>query len=463
MASLLNFKEIMKRIVFFFFLFTSLPIWSQLTFSTTEYDYGVIDDGHNRVADINIKNTGDSKIFIFRAEVGKTLKVRYSSKFIAPDSSVTMRIKTNPTKKGDFREQVLLHVSHKKKPIPLYVKGFVEQVPKDWRLECPTFDQLKQQRSTNFELEVLVIDSLTKKPIKDSRVMMVTRGQVTKDFRTNKKGLIRDDETPIGLYYFVVSHDDYIAKEFVNYVNRHKSKVVVELKKLPKEEKPKEPEVVVEKTTPTDTTTIVEQTEDKGFPPKSTEDKTDFSESNYKPNNIVFLVDVSSSMKYTGKLDLLKVSMLNLAKILRPIDKITIVSYASVAKVILPTQTVNNTKEIEKIISELGADGMTAGGKGIKLAYKSALQEFIDNGNNTVIMATDGDFPLTGPANIPKLVKKYEKRGVKMSLLSIKSKPYHRKQMRYLAKLGSGRHAKIVDFQSAENALIDEIKIGSRK
>ena len=91
----------------------------------------------------------------------------------------------------------------------------------------------------------------------------------------------------------------------------------------------------------------------------------------------MFLVDVSTSMAYTGKLDLLKVAMINLAGMLRDVDQVTVVSYADNANIILETMPGNNPDTIISIIQGLKARGHTAGGKGMKKAYQKAEEFFI--------------------------------------------------------------------------------------
>ena len=111
-----------------------------------------------------------------------------------------------------------------------------------------------------------------------------------------------------------------------------------------------------------------------------------------KPSNLVFLIDVSGSMSDHNKLPLLKSSMKMLVGELDENDRVAIVVYAGAAGLVLPSTPVSEKEKIIAALDQLSAGGSTAGGAGIKLAYKVAAQNLIEDGNNRVILATDGDF-----------------------------------------------------------------------
>jgi Ca-activated chloride channel family protein len=110
------------------------------------------------------------------------------------------------------------------------------------------------------------------------------------------------------------------------------------------------------------------------------------------PANLVFLIDVSGSMYSDNKLPLVKQALVALVDQLRPKDKVAIVTYAGSVGVALPSTFGTEKGRIRDAINQLGAGGGTAGGAGIELAYETATSSFMENGNNRIIMATDGDF-----------------------------------------------------------------------
>ena len=149
--------------------------------------------------------------------------------------------------------------------------------------------------------------------------------------------------------------------------------------------------------------------------------------------------------------------MIELANELRDVDKITLVAYSTFSKVLLKTTTGSNKEEIIETIQDLKASGMTAGGEGMKLAYRLAKKNFIKDGNNQVIMATDGDFN-RGATSIDRLVKKNTSKGIKLSVLGIKNKEIHALDMKEISALGNGNYVYIDSYNISKTALINEIR-----
>ena len=185
----------------------------------------------------------------------------------------------------------------------------------------------------------------------------------------------------------------------------------------------------------------------------------------FAPNNVVFCIDVSVSMKQKGRLDLLKASMIELLKGLRPIDKLAIVTYASSTNVVLESQYVTDKASIMELIKELKAGGYTAGAKGIKKAYQVARENKIEGGNNQVIIATDGAFNLNkgGDKGILRNVEANYNKGVSISVVGVKNEKWTVKSMSTIAKKGHGHYIHIKSYEQAKSVLMDEIKNNSRK
>ncbi|VXB56660.1 conserved hypothetical protein [Flavobacterium sp. 9AF] len=179
------------------------------------------------------------------------------------------------------------------------------------------------------------------------------------------------------------------------------------------------------------------------------------------PNsNFVFLIDVSGSMSDENKLPLLKESMKILVKQLRKEDKVSIVVYAGAAGVVLPPTSGDEKEEIIDAFENLSAGGSTAGGAGIELAYKLAEQNFIKEGNNRVIIATDGDFNVgtSSDTDITKLIEQKRKTGVFLTVLGFGMGNYKDSKMEILADKGNGNYAYIDNIQEANRFLGKEFK-----
>ncbi len=450
----------------------------QIEFLKQPYDYGVI-SSNNQYVDIPIKNTSDKKVFIFRADVdAKKFQVHYSSKTIFPDSTVYVRVMYQPTKKGSFSEKIPIHFSCYNEPKSIKITGFVEEV-KSSRIACPSFSQESVDNAIAFQFKVKVIDQETKEPIDKAKVLMIKNGLVAQNLQTKRNGMATQ-KVDLGFYYFVTNKEGYLTEEFPKYINRKSDYMVIELRKNPNIEKIEDkttteitPEEQQEEENTTEEEVILNLEEDTikevvAKIPKEEIPKTPYIEkypefplAKYKPNNIVFLIDVSASMKYTGKLDLLKASMIEMTKLLRDVDNITIVTYASSTQVAMKTTSANNKDSIISTIENLQAGGMTAGGKGLKMAYSELCQSFIAHGNNEIIMATDGDFN-SGKENVYKLAKKYNAKGAKISVIGIKNRKHNEENMKKLSLSGGGNYMKIDTFEDAKKGLVEEVKMNSK-
>lgn len=140
---------------------------------------------------------------------------------------------------------------------------------------------------------------------------------------------------------------------------------------------------------------------------------------NLPASNLVFLIDVSGSMSDENKLPLVQASLKLLTDQLREKDKISIVVYAGNAGVVLPATSGADKIKIKRAIDNLEAGGSTAGGEGIKLAYKIAQQNLIKSGNNRIILCTDGDFNVgvSSDAEMIKLVEGERNKGIFLTVL----------------------------------------------
>lgn len=177
-------------------------------------------------------------------------------------------------------------------------------------------------------------------------------------------------------------------------------------------------------------------------------------------SNLVFLIDVSGSMSDMNKLPLLKESLKILVNQLRKEDKISMVVYAGAAGLVLPPTSGKDKKAIIDALDKLNAGGSTAGGAGIELAYKIAQENFIKDGNNRVILATDGDFNVGSSSNtdMQTLIEDKRKSGVFLTCLGYGMGNYKDSKMEILANKGNGNYAYIDNIQEANRFLGKEFK-----
>ena len=176
------------------------------------------------------------------------------------------------------------------------------------------------------------------------------------------------------------------------------------------------------------------------------------------PSNLVFLIDVSCSMQGPLKLPLVKASMKMLTDQLRENDRVSIVVYAGAAGLVLPSTNGNDKLKIKNAIDELEAGGSTAGGAGIQLAYKTAREHFVKNGNNRVVLCTDGDFNVGASSDdaMERLIEEERKSGVYLTVLGFGMGNYKDNKMQKIADKGNGNHAYIDGMDEARKVLVKE-------
>jgi Ca-activated chloride channel family protein len=179
---------------------------------------------------------------------------------------------------------------------------------------------------------------------------------------------------------------------------------------------------------------------------------------NIPPSNLVFLIDVSGSMSYPDKLPLLKSSFKLLVNQLRPEDRVAIVVYASSTGCVLESTSGADKTEIMASLGRLKAGGSTAGAAGIQQAYNIAKDNFITDGNNRVILATDGDFNVGVSSNdeLLALIEEKRKSGIFLSVLGFGQGNYQEDKMQIIANAGNGNHSYIDNMSEAEKVFGEE-------
>jgi Ca-activated chloride channel family protein len=177
------------------------------------------------------------------------------------------------------------------------------------------------------------------------------------------------------------------------------------------------------------------------------------------PSNLVFLLDVSGSMQSPDKLPLVKQSLRLLVDQLRPEDRVAIVVYAGAAGLVLPPTQGSRKDRILDAIDRLEAGGSTAGGAGLRLAYRVAQDSFLEEGNNRVILATDGDFNV-GESSDGAMVRLIEERrdaGVFLTVLGFGTGNLQSAKMQSIAQNGNGNYAYIDQLDEARKVFVGEL------
>lgn len=177
-------------------------------------------------------------------------------------------------------------------------------------------------------------------------------------------------------------------------------------------------------------------------------------------NNIVILLDVSGSMSGETKLELAKTSILKMIENFSSEDKISLVTYANKSTTVFSGLSLTDYDSIAAMLDQLQAYGSTNGEGGLTLAYEVAQDNFIEGGNNRIILMSDGDFNV-GIRNNDELyefISEKRESGVYLSCVGFGDRyDYSVATMETLAKNGNGNWGYIHNEYDADKLLVDDL------
>lgn len=460
------------------FLSLQFAAFSQVVFSTTKYDFGNIQSFEPRYVDIILFNKGDKQEWLLSVKKPREVVYIPSNQFIEKDSSIYLRLQVNPKTKGKFSYRVEIYTSDRNEPEIVKLNGTlngVDESSSDIFTTCPSFGERPGGKNPyGFDLTVITIDKETREPLSKSDVTLIQSGQPVWTKFTDRKGKITE-EASLGFSYFYARHEGYYPAEEGAYINFKRNQLVLELEKDPTAdteiiaEVPKNDEVIEEEeefiieigepledlSEKKDTAFIKELEVPESM--SSLEDDN-FDDELFDAINVVFVLDVSSSMNKGDKMELMQYSLYQLTDMLRSQDRMGMVTYASKAKVVLEPTSGADKSKIKEQVSALDAGGYTSGGLGIKLGIKQANKGCIEGGVNHVIIITDGEFNRNS-SDYRKAVRKAKRKGIHLSVVGIKIKPISEENMKKAAKTGGGHYVPIHELSDAKNNLKQEIRV----
>jgi Ca-activated chloride channel homolog len=449
---------------------------AQTVFSTKDLNLGDLYTTSERFGDILVTNKGARKSYILRVEKPTEVVYLASTDALLPDSSLSFRLQVNPKEKGAFAYTVKIYTSDSAEPSVVRIKGNVREYAADDYASlqsCPTFGSEPSRVKPN-DVTIITVDAETGKPLAQTTVTLIRNGQPVGAWITGRKGTFEQETTP-GYFYFAASRDGYLPYETGVYVSPKVNQITIPLRQDPSYPAPsnepviaavpeqtivipaeKAEEIIEARITPPVTDSVIQRER----PELASLDPNDFSETNFKPVNVVFILDVSSSMRGNEKLDLMKYALNQLVGSLRSEDHISLVTYSDDAEVLLEPTSCSNREKIMAQVAELNALGQTAGGKGIKTGYSQALKQYSADKANMVIIITDGAFN-RGNDDYKKQVAKHADKGITFSVVGIKDSERDEKVMREAADFGKGRYIPIDRLADAQHNLLQEIRIAA--
>lgn len=174
--------------------------------------------------------------------------------------------------------------------------------------------------------------------------------------------------------------------------------------------------------------------------------------------NYVFLIDVSGSMNSADKIVLLKKGLITLTDNLRPDDRVSIITYSGQVNKLLESTPASDSGTIKKAIGMLVASGLTAGGEAMKMAYEEAIANYIEGGNNRIIMGTDGDFNVgvTAISDLVEMVESYADKGIYLTICGFGSGDLNDAMMEKVSNCGNGTYEYIDSEEEMTKVFVNE-------
>ena len=464
----------MRFVLFAFAFLSAIYSVAQSALSQNRVDLGDIYSNTQRYVDVSIRNPGNSKIYVLRIEQSPNVVYKLSEEIIPANGSITLRVQVNPVSKGKFELGCNVFMSDRNEPLTLTIAGNVVELPKSTftTTACPDFNSTPKPNLPS-SLTIITKDKETNELLSSSKVVIIRNGEPAGAWITGKKGSF-DLSIPSGYFYFLATNEGYLDKEAGIYVGPDIREVIIPLRKNPDLVPDK---VVVEPVPDTATALTIEQAEEiieehvaeqvakdsiQAHPALSDLSEKNFDEQFFKPLNIEFVIDVSSSMKQEDKMELMKYALNQLVAQLRPVDRMGIVTYSDNAQVFQVPTPCDRKEIILKAVSELEPKGLTAGGRGIKLGYRELMLNYNPDKTNLVIIITDGAFNKDSD-DYQKVVKKYARKGVIFSVVGVQPRKNDEIKMTEAATFGNGRYVSIHQLTDAQSKLFQEIRLASFK
>lgn len=414
----------------------SVVVYSQtsLKLAKNEVDFGKISFIAYPAKTIEFTNTGNKKLAILLIEKGPNVRVNFEHRFYQPGEKGIIKVYYEVRDLGEFNEEINISTNLDEQPQVVKLKGTCISVQ-----EC--FPDINNMNVRN----ISVINKSTQAPVPLATLTFVRNHNTAKPATIPMDRMGKaTEEIPIGLYNITANMAGYEPYASEIFVPKSLPSLLVEL--TPITALKKEEAVTPLEVAPAKDSVVVTS--------------TDLPENKYAANNIILLLDVSASMRSEKKFSLLQQSINNLALVLRPIDYVTIITYASDAKTVLKGCTGDNKEKITSTVQELVPSGSTQGVKGLNTAYDVAMQQFINAGNNQIILATDGEFSEKGVKDeyYEQLISGYAAKGIKLSILGFGVNQLAIERMKKMVTSGKGSFIHIDSEKFVKDVLIDEIK-----
>lgn len=477
------------------------------------YNFGKEKAWNNPEASFTFTNTSKNAVLFLPLPFEEKLQVLLPEGYIQPGQKAEIKVRYFTETTGTFSVKIPVYINTSPIPLNLELKGTIKSFHPNALTVCPRIDKSKSDLKSESSGSITVYDKKSGQLITGADILL---SGSSKNYlmENSRKSVIPIRNVNVGLYNVVVSKEGYIPYEQIIYINRNSGDFTFELERapsfsslnkkedsnaseefiemLPEDEQEEvsierirkmmdekfkgrkiiERDVVVIKENPSDSATFVNEKEleksELFIPPAELPDLNQngtLNSGKFAFNHIVFLIDVSGSMNREDKLPLLKTSIKSMIKVLRPEDKVTLITYASRVNLMASAVSGSQKEWLYNLLDSLDAKGNSFGAEGLNMAYELGNQYFIKQGNNHIILASDGMFnskEITDNEILDLTGLAYQE-GLRTSTIFFGKSAEAEKFMRNLAIMGKGSFIRILSESEAQNALIEEIKTYSNR
>ena len=440
----------------------------------TIHDFGTVETWRNDPATFTLVNTGAKPLAILKMTGSKNIVAEYPKTYIQPGDTARIILRYYTPTEGPFSEGVDVMLSSDIQPVRLTLKGKIKTIGSDALIACPG-DQL-QGTPPNFGQTFGALDAQTGKAIANTQFYVGSRGETVDRFKIPNPGRAVNKSYVSGMYVLQVLAEGYIPLDTGIIILAGQKSFVFYLRKQYVE--PTEPTLVQQVPEPVEPQTPVQP------PPRPTPTPQpvavtpritpvlDSTETNavlpldkFKPNNIVFVLDASASMRILGRMDMLKAAMLKLVGVLRKADRVSIITFTTTPVTRIQGVAGSQKDTLNAIVHSFTAAGATNGIRGLRYAYELAERHFIADGNNMVIIGTDGVFAQNDEngVNINTLVQEYLDKNIKLGVMAFGRDEAAIRSMEKMAEKGKGGFLRMDNPDKAPDLLLEQIRVQSQR
>jgi uncharacterized protein YegL len=468
----------LRRVLAILFFGFSLSATAQSNdFEDQTWDFGEIAFWHNDTAWFKVRNGTHRNLIFLPTYYNESFTILFSNRAADPGETIKIGIVYYTQRKGRFDVDVPMYINQKPNAIHFRIKGNIKGFDPAAQLRCPVINEGPSPQHLEKIVSIEVRDRITDELLMPDAITVKNAGDHRVDLE--RSGMEFEMSVMPGSYKVMVGKKTYEQYLALIKLEPYQNKFIVYLDKkpeIPKTNDDTKPGGEVADTLPLPKPVLVEKRVTKDTVAISVISKADHDVRDsivipgkrgkaldtrvYKFNNAILIVDVSSSMNRNGKLELLKGSFAQLVDALRAEDKIGVITMASEAIVVQEPTGVTEKDSLKSRVNAMKAAGGTNAGAAMQLAYQLAAANYIEDGNNQIIIATDGVFygGSLSRQQMEKMIENANAKGIHLSTVGIGADTKAMDFLKNLASKGGGSFVQIKESYDEQANLLEMIK-----